>query len=74
MFFDGCHHAVFEYQYTQIHKFSSNNTMHFYCNTATCFGPLHDHHQAGEQNYEKVNKHKKCTLNSNARDIKNYGN
>ena len=33
--------------------FPANTTIHFYCNTATCFGPLQNHHQASSKNFFK---------------------
>ena len=40
--------------------FPSNTIIHFYCNTATCFGSLQNHHQASSKKLFTIrNMHKK---------------
>jgi len=34
-------------------EFLSNMTLKFYCNTATCFGPLWGHHRLSNKNFKK---------------------
>jgi len=45
-------------------NFPSNTTVQFYCNTATCFVPLHSHRHAVKKKFlEKVNLYTNYTFN-----------